>query len=75
MRVLMNKNLNNAKINKNDEFYTRYEDIEIELTHYIDQFENKVVYCNCDDYRWSSFYEFFKNNFVDLKLKKLICTH
>ena len=39
----MNKNhsLNKAKKEKNDEFYTRFEDIEKEVIKYKDQLENK----------------------------------
>lgn len=46
-----NNKLNKAITNKNDEFYTRLGDIEHELTHYIDAFKNKRVFCNCDDYK------------------------
>jgi hypothetical protein len=70
----LNKNLNNAKKAKNDEFYTLYEDIEKELINYKDKFENKIVYCNCDDYTFSNFPKYFKDNFKELKLKKLIAT-
>lgn len=40
--------LGNARSSKKDEFYTLYEDVKFELDHYIDQFKNKVVYCQCD---------------------------
>ena len=43
-----NTNLHHAKKAKNDEFYTRIEDIEKELKYYKDFFKGKVVYCNCD---------------------------
>lgn len=66
----MNSNLHNAKRNKNDEFYTLYEDVEKELINYSEQFENKIVYCNCDTVD-SNFYKYLKTNFKDLKLKKL----
>ena len=34
----------------NDEFYTRYEDIEKELSMYPKNiWKNKTVFCNCDD--------------------------
>ena len=68
------KKLQKAKLFVNDEYYTRYEDIEKELAHYKDYFNNKIVYCNCDDYRWSEFKNYFYNNFNNLKLKNLICT-
>ena len=69
-----NSNLNNAKKNKNDEFYTRLVDIENELRHYKDQFEDKVILCNCDDPFESNFFKYFALKFNNLKLKKLICT-
>lgn len=70
-----NSKINNARKEKNDEFYTRYEDIENELKHYTKHFKDKVVYCNCDDSSWSNFYKYFKDNFYELKLKKLISTN
>ena len=70
-----NTNLFNANKLKNDEFYTRYEDIENELQHYTKHFENKIVFCNCDDPKRSNFWKYFKDNFNNLNLKKLVCTH
>jgi len=69
---LANANLNKARKQKNDEFYTQYIDIENELQHYKKHFKNKVVYCNCDDPRKSNFVKYFIDNFVLLGLKKLI---
>lgn len=66
--------LGNARKNKNDEYYTRIEDIELELKHYKNQFYNKVVLCNCDDPYESNFFKYFALNFNSLNLKKLICT-
>lgn len=70
-----NKNLHKAKKEKNDEFYTQYKDIEDELVNYKEQLKDKVIYCNCDDPRFSNFFLYFKNNFKDLQLKKLITSH
>ena len=67
-----NENLNKAKAAKNDEFYTRLEDIEKELEHYTEHFKGKVVYCNCDDANRSNFFKYFSTNFQKLGLKKLI---
>ena len=67
-----NENLNKAKAAKNDEFYTRLEDIEEELKHYTEHFKGKVVYCNCDDANRSNFFKYFSTNFQKLGLKKLI---
>ena len=38
-----NTNLQNAKNAKDDEFYTRYEDIENEVMRYKKHFNNKIV--------------------------------
>ena len=72
---MANKNLNNAKAAKQDEFYTRREDIERELTHYEEHFHGKTVYCNCDDPEMSEFWRFFVRVFWTYKLKKLLATH
>lgn len=69
-----NSNLHSAKVVKNDEFYTIYKDIEDELNHYMHHFENKVIYCNCDNYYKSNFFKYFVFNFNKFKLSKLICT-
>lgn len=66
--------LRKAKKNRNDEFYTQLVDIESELKYYIGQFEDKIVYCNCDDPTRSNFYRYFAENFKELKLKKLIAS-
>lgn len=72
-----NTNLAAAKRAKNDEFYTRYEDIEAEVMKYRKQFKGKVVYLPCDDpaEKKSEFWSFFVNNFDAFGLKKLIATH
>lgn len=69
-----NKKMAKAKNDRNDEFYTRIEDIEKELKNYKKHFENKIVFCNCDDPYESNFFKYFALNFNSLKLKKLICT-
>ena len=72
---MANASLHAAKDAKNDEFYTRLEDINEEMNHYEDKFRNKVVFCNCDDPTWSNFWKYFHMNFEYLGLKKLISTH
>jgi hypothetical protein len=71
-----------AKQVNNDEFFTRYEDIERELSMYDKSiWKDKVVFCNCDDAvddderNTSAFALYFLQNFKELGLKKLICTH
>lgn len=65
---------NKGKYDKDDEFYTRYEDIQNEVNNYRSEFEGKIILCNCDDPYESNFCKFFLKNFNYLKLKKLICT-
>ncbi|MDR2509234.1 MAG: GIY-YIG nuclease family protein [Spirochaetaceae bacterium] len=67
---------------KNDEFYTRFEDVEKEISMYDKKiWKNKIVFCNCDDAvdddrkNTSAFALYFLQNFKELALKKLICTH
>lgn len=74
-RGFMKEKLLEAKINKNDEFYTQLPDINNELKNYKSHFEGKVIFCNCDDPEWSNFTKYFLLNFEHLKIKKLISTH
>jgi len=74
--------LQKAQKTKNDEFYTRYEDVEKELSMYDKSiWKDKVVLCNCDDAvdtddrKKSAFALYFIKNFKELELKKLICIH
>jgi hypothetical protein len=75
--------MDRAKRVNNDEFYTRYEDVEKEISMYDKNiWKDKTVFCNCDDAidaednkRSSAFAWYFYNNFNKLGLKKLICTH
>ena len=69
-----NINLQTAKDQKDDEFYTTYECIEEELSHYPHHFKGKTVFCNCDDPFESNFCKYFLRNFNLLGLKRLICT-
>ena len=72
---MANEHLHQAKKKKNDEFYTRYVDIEKELSHYQDQLQGKWVYSPCDDYRWSNFPKYFVDNFKELGLRHYTCTN
>lgn len=69
-----NGNLHAAKAAKNDEFYTRLEDIEAELKHYRQHFAGKTVLLNCGDAPHRNFWKYFTLNFERLGLKKLIGT-
>lgn len=69
-----NKNLNKAIQNKADEFYTTYEEVAKEVSHYKNEFKGKIVYCNFDDPYQSNFVRFFLDNFREYKLKRLVAT-
>ena len=71
---MASRNMNLAKVVKNDEFYTLLDDIAKELRHYKQYFHGKVVLCNCDDPYESNFFKYFALNFNQLGLKKLIAT-
>ena len=72
---MANKNINlqNAKNKKDDEFYTTYECIEKELSHYKRHFIDKVVLCNCDDPFESNFCKYFLKNFLFPFCNSLFC--
>lgn len=70
-----NKNLNKSNKAKEDEFYTQISFIENELKYYKAHFNNKTIFCNCDDPEYSNFWKYFQLNFYEFGLKKLISTH
>ncbi len=70
----LNSQMHKARTGKNDEFYTRIDDINDEMRHYKNHFKNKVIYCNCDDPTESKFYQHFSKKFHDYGLKLLMTT-
>lgn len=71
---MSNEKLNKAKENKADEFYTQYNTVEKEIESYPKElFKDKTILCPCDS-EDSNFTKYFRNNFENLGLKKLICT-
>ena len=75
---MANTNLKEAKAAKNDEFYTQFHDIEIEMNAYLeydpDVFRGKTILLPCDDPEWSNFTRYFAAKFEELGLKRLIST-
>lgn len=75
---MANSGLKEAKASKNDEFYTQFHDIEIEMNAYLDYdpnvFRGKTILLPCDDPEWSNFTRYFAAKFDELGLKKLIST-
>lgn len=70
-----NAHLRKAQINKNDEFYTSAYDVRKFIDSCADYFENKIVYCNCDDPEESEIAKYFIRHYTKLKLKGLYCTY
>ena len=70
-----NAGLTRARIAKNDEFYTLYEDVEQEIEAYYQKnnnvFRNKVIFFPCDDTN-SAFLVYFRKNMTRFGWKKLI---
>lgn len=75
---MANKKLGNARMVKNDEFYTQYNDIHQEMNAYMefnpDVFRDKTILLPCDDPEWSNFTKFFAANFERFGIRKLIST-
>lgn len=75
---MANADLRAAQAGKNDEFYTQFRDIEIEMNSYTeydpDVFRGKTILLPCDDPEWSNFTKFFSAKFDEYGIKKLIST-
>ena len=72
-----NESITRARREKNDDFYTRIEDIEEEMWEHRDFLKGKVVYCPCDkvfNEGRSEFVNYFTSLFHTLGLKKVIFT-
>lgn len=68
-------NLHRARKAKNDEFYTRWDDVDRELSSYpVGAFRGKRVYCPCDNDS-SAFVQWFRGNFHKLGLRSLTWTY
>ena len=65
---MKNANLHRAKDARNDEFYTKYEDIEAELCHYHTQLNGKSVFCNFDNPQKSAFWKYLHEHFEQIGL-------
>ncbi len=75
---MANEDLRTAQQGKNNEFYTQFHDIEVEMNAYIeynpDVFRGKTILLPCDDPEWSNFTKFFALKFEEYGIKKLIST-
>lgn len=66
--------LKKAREVKNDEFYTRYDDVVKLFEVYDEDVQGKTVYLPFDDYEHSNFFKYYRDNFTRLGLKRLIAT-
>lgn len=75
---MANEDLRTAQAGKNDEFYTQFHDIEVEMNAYLeydpDVFKGKTILLPCDDPEWSNFTKYFAAKFDELGIRKLIST-
>ena len=75
---MANEDLRTAQAGKNDEFYTQFHDIEVEMNAYLEYnpnvFKGKTILLPCDDPEWSNFTKYFAAKFDELGIKKLIST-
>lgn len=69
-----NKKLNLAFKNKNDEFYTRFEDVEKELEKFKYHLMGKKIICPCDDEN-SNFVKFLLTKKDEWKIKSIDFSH
>lgn len=58
---MSNTHLNQARQSKNDEYYTKFYDVDKELSHYEAFLRGKHIYLPCDDSN-SAFWKFFTAN-------------
>lgn len=75
MRHMSKTNLDNAKRAKNDEFYTRIEDIKNELQHYTNHLKGKRIYLNADHPDKSNFWRYLDERFDELGLESITATY
>lgn len=70
--ALRNDYLTRSRREKNDEFFTDYDDVEREMVKFRERFSGKRVLMPCDDI-FSAFYLFFRNVFSEWGIRELVC--
>lgn len=67
--------LHRAQKNKDNEFYTRYDDVKffVENSQLAEYFKNKIIYCPCDTDQ-SNIVKYLKDNQLRLGIKEIINT-
>lgn len=67
---MSNEALNTARVRKDDEFYTRLEDVEAELKNYKAELKGKRIFLNCDGPQ-SAFLKYFRERYDEFGLADL----
>ena len=70
-----NSNMNRALDARDDEFYTMRKTVDAELPYYKSHLKGKIIYCNCDNPKYSEFWKHLYDNFYYYGLKLLIATY
>lgn len=68
---MSNEGMRAARVRKDDEFYTRLEDIEAELKNYKAELKGKRIFLNCDGPQ-SAFLKYFREHYDDFGLAGLL---
>lgn len=68
-----NDNLLKARKSKNDEFYTRYDDVKYYMNFWKDYLKDKIIYCPFDTSE-SAFVKYFKEELKAGRIRELIYT-
>lgn len=74
MATKRTRELTDAKLNRRDEFYTRYEDIANVMAGHMNDFRGMNVYCPCDDPYRSMFVRWLLDHYARLGLNRLDAT-
>lgn len=73
-----NGGLGKAKATKNDEFFTSYNEVEREMSSYLEfdknVFKGKSILCPCDNPTKSAFSQYFTEHFKEYGIKELVST-
>lgn len=68
---MSNEGMKAARVRKDDEFYTRLEDVEAELKNYKAELKGKRIFLNCDGPQ-SAFLKYFREHYDDFGLAGLL---
>ena len=72
--IIKNSNLYKAKKARNNEYYTLLDDVNREMSCYVEQLKGKYIFCNCNDSFQSAFWIYFHTQYSQLGIKGVIAT-